>query len=295
MEETALPSYFGEWLKIRRKELDLTQAELSQRAGCSVPALRKIEAGERRPSKQLAELLARSLEIPPENQTTFIKVARGELSVERFSFPTRVPSQGYKPTLTPSRSPGNMPKMLTAFIGREPELSALCQLLIDPRCLLLTLTGPGGIGKTRLAIEVANCHKDLFLDGIWFVPLASLGSPELLIPTIAEALNFRFQELVKPYDQLLGYLREKRALLILDNVEHLLEGVGLFTEILESCPHVKLLVTSRERLNLRCEWVFEIQGLPAPSSDQVEHFEEYSSVALFLQSARHIQTGFEIG
>src|SRR5512143_1031956 len=88
MNEPALPAYFGEWLKGRRKELDLTQAELAQRAGCSVPALRKIEAGERRPSKQLAGLLAKSLEIPSEEQTTFIKVARGELNVDRLHFPS---------------------------------------------------------------------------------------------------------------------------------------------------------------------------------------------------------------
>ncbi len=84
MEETALPGYFGEWFKFRRKELDLTQAEVAQRAGCSVPALRKIEAGVRRPSKQLAGLLAKSLEIPTEDQIDFIKVARGELKLERL-------------------------------------------------------------------------------------------------------------------------------------------------------------------------------------------------------------------
>ncbi len=292
MEETAPPSYFGEWLKGRRKELDLTQAELAQRAGCSLPALRKIESGERRPSKQLAGLLARSLEIPSEDHTTFIKVARGELNVERLSPYARTPRVGYGPALIPNLNPGNLPGMLTPFIGREPELVAIGQLLHDPQCRLLTITGSGGIGKTRLAIEAASCQKDLFPDGTWFVPLAPLSSSEFLIPTIAEVLNFRFQDPVKPRDQLLGYLREKRALLILDNIEHLLDGVWLLPEILESSPQVKLLVTSRERLNLRSEWVFEIQGLPIPPSDQVEQFEEYSSVALFLQSAQRIRSGF---
>jgi predicted ATPase/transcriptional regulator with XRE-family HTH domain len=285
--------YFGEWLKFRRKELDLTQAELAQRAGCSVPALRKIEAGERRPSKQLAELLARSLEIPSEEQITFIKVARGELSVERLSVSPRTSDHGYRSASIPDLTRGNLPGMLTPFIGREPELAALSQLLGDPQCHLLTLTGAGGIGKTHLAIEVASRHRHLFPDGSWFVSLAPLRSPEFLIPTIAEALNFRFQDPVKPLDQLLGYLREKKALLILDNFEHLLDGVELVTEILKSSPQVKLLVTSRERLKLLSEWVFEIQGLPVPASDQAEHFEEYSSVALFLQSARRIQTDFK--
>ncbi len=292
MEETALPSYFGEWLKIRRKELDLTQVELAQRAGCSVPALRKIEAGERRPSKQLAELLARSLEIPSEEQITFIKVARGELSAERLQPSVRATPDLHRAPQHPGPFPGNLPGMLTAFIGREPELAALSQMLGDPQCRLLTLTGAGGIGKTRLAIEVASCHRDLFPDGSWFVSLTPLRSPEFLVPTIAEALNFRFQDPVKPLDQLLGYLREKKSLLILDNFEHLLDGAGLVTDILKSSPQIKLLVTSRERLNLLSEWVFEIRGLPVPASDQVEHFEEYSSVALFLQSARRIQADF---
>ncbi len=284
--------YFGEWLKFRRRELDLTQAELAQRAGCSVPALRKIEAGDRRPSKQLAELLARSLEIPSEEQITFIKVARGELSVERLSVSPRTSDHGYRSASIPDLTRGNLPGMLTPFIGREPELAALSQLLDDPQCRLLTLTGAGGIGKTHLAIEVASRRPDLFPDGSWFVSLAPLRSPEFLIPTIAEALNFRFQDPVKPLDQLLGYLREKKALLILDNFEHLLDGVELVTEILKSSPQVKLLVTSRERLKLLSEWVFEIQGLPVPASDQAEHFEEYSSVGLFLQSARRIQADF---
>jgi predicted ATPase/transcriptional regulator with XRE-family HTH domain/Tfp pilus assembly protein PilF len=284
---------FGEWLKDRRKKLDLTQAELAQRAGCSVPALRKIEAGERRPSKQLAGLLARSLEIPSEDQTTFIKVARGELNVERL-FPYALPPHfGYEPASKPHPSPGNLPGMLTPFLGRGPELAAIGQLLRDPQCRLLSITGPGGIGKTRLAIEVVDHHKDVFPDGIWFVSLAPLNSSEFLISAIADALDFRFQDPVKPHDQLLGYLRDKRALLILDNAEHLLDGIGLFTEILENSPQVKLLVTSRERLNLRSEWVFEIQGLPVPDSDQAEQFEGYSSVAIFLQTARRTRADFE--
>jgi predicted ATPase len=189
---------------------------------------------------------------------------------------------------------GNLPRALTPFIGREPEITALGQLLHDPQCSLLTIAGPGGIGKTRLAIEAAHQSEELFPDGIWFVSLAPLNSPTLIVPAIASALDFKFQDPSNPQSQLLRYLREKKALLVLDNAEHLLEGVGIFTEILEACPQVKLLVTSRERLNLLSEWVFEIQGLPVPSNDQVEQFEAYSSVALFLQSAQRIRVGLEL-
>ena len=294
IDDIDFPVSFCEWLKRRRKELDLTQAELAERASCSIFALRKIEAGDRRPSKQLAGLLAQALEIPPEDQQTFIKTARGELSIERLPSLERTPPRDSRPAFRSDPVSGNLPRPLTPFIGREPELDALNQLLCDPACSLLTIIGPGGIGKTRLAIEVATRQRDIFPDGVWFVPLAPLSSSEYLIPAIADALRFRFQNPATPQEQLLNYLHDKSALLVLDNVEHLLDGGGLFVEILKSSPQVKLLVTSRERVNLLSEWVFEIQGLPVPPSDQAEQIEEYSSAALFLQSVRRIQAGFEV-
>lgn len=293
-EDDPLLLCFGDWLRFRRKQIDLTQAELAARANCSVTAVRKIESSQRRPSKQLAGSLARALEISTEDQANFIKVARGELSVNRLFSYTRAEDNKFRPYLKRDPIPRNLPGMLTPFIGREPELAAVGQLLGDPHCRLLTLTGSGGVGKTRLAIEVARRHNEIFPDGTWFVPLAPLSSSEFLISTIADVLNFRFQDFEAPREQLLGYLHGINALLILDNVEHLLDGVMLFKEILELAPRIRLLTTSRERLNLQGEWVFEIQGLPVPPSDEVEKFEEYSSVALFIQSAQHVQAGFEL-
>jgi predicted ATPase len=121
-----------------------------------------------------------------------------------------------------------------------------------------------------------------------------LNSPALIVPTIADAVDFKFSDPTNHQAQLLRYLHRKRALLVLDNAEHLLDGVEVFTEILKHCPQVKLLVTSRERLNLLSEWVFEVQGLPVPANEQVEQMEAYSSVALFLQSARRVRAGFEL-
>jgi predicted ATPase/DNA-binding XRE family transcriptional regulator len=288
------PLSFGEWLKRRRKELDLTQAELAEHASCSVFTLRKIEAGLRRPSKQLAGLLAIQLEIPSEVQTTFIRVARGELNIERLGPTASIRSTGQSTGSIPSPPRISLPFQPTQLIGREAELTALAQLLQDPQCSLLTIAGLGGIGKTRLAVESARHSKELFPDGIWFVPLVSVYSPLQIVSAIAGVLDFKFQGPTNPQAQLLRYLHPKRALLVLDNAEHLLEGVEAFTEILKGCPQLKLLVTSRERLNLLSEWVFDLKGLPVPPNDQVEKFEAYSSVALFLQSARRVRAGFEM-
>lgn len=288
--EESFPMFFGEWVKHRRNELGLSQAELSSRACCSVFALRKIESGERKPSRQLSGFLAMALNIPPEGQTIFIKVARGELNTEKLAKLDHAPGQPAAPALAQF----NLPRALTPFIGREAELGALSQLLHNPHSRLITITGPGGIGKTRLAVEAAQKSTNSFPDGSWFVPLVSLNSPGLIIQAIASSVGFQIQDPTNPQAQLIRFLSGKRALVVLDNAEHLLEGAGTLAVILDQCPQVKLLVTSRERLNLLSEWVFEIQGLTVPPNDQAEHFEAYSAVDLFLQSARRLEASFNL-
>ena len=301
------PLTFGEWLNYRRKVLDLTQAELAERASCSVFTLRKIEAGLRRPSKQLAGLLAKQLEIPPEDQTTFIRVARGELNIERLGSAASIRSTAQSTASIPSLVRIKLPFQPTRLIGREAELAELGTLLAEPQCRLLTLTGPGGIGKTRLAIELASHQQTLFPGGVYYVPLDSLNSPKFIVPAIAEALGFSFSGASDPKEQLINHLalRARQALLlVLDNLEHLLfspagpdgkdETTLLLTELLQRLPNLKILVTSRERSNLQGEWVFTLHGLPVPLSDQVDSLEDYSAAALFLQRARQLEVGFEV-
>jgi predicted ATPase len=134
---------------------------------------------------------------------------------------------------------------------------------------LLTLTGLGGIGKTRLAVEAASANQKLFPDGVTFVPLAALTSPTFIVTAIIEALGLTLAGPQDPKKQLLNALRYQQ-LLVLDNAEHLLDEAGLFRELLEYAPRLKLLVTSTERLNLQGEWVFEIQGLPIPPDTSSE-------------------------
>ncbi len=285
---------FGAWVAKRRKTLDLTRKQLAQCAGCSVSALRKIEGDERRPSRQLAELLAGCLQIPSEERPTFLQVARGQLRVERLAAVGAAPAKAREPEDAPPEPVPRLPIPPAPLIGREAELATLARLLRDPQCRLLTLVGPGGIGKTRLAIAAASAQRELFSNGACFVPLVSLSSPRFIIPAIADALGFVFSGPLEPKAQLLNYMREKSLLLVLDNFEHLLEGGELLAELLQQAPAVKLLVTSRERLNLQGEWLFDLQGLPVPPLDQVDRAEEYSAVELFAQSARRVQAGFEL-
>jgi predicted ATPase/DNA-binding CsgD family transcriptional regulator len=181
-----------------------------------------------------------------------------------------------------------LPSYAIPFIGRAEELTQIASLLRDPNCCLLTLVGPGGIGKTRLALEAARLQLDAFDNGVHFVPLQPLTSPDFIIPAIAEAIHFQFYPSTEPKQQLLDYLREKSLLLVLDNFEHLVDGVDLLPEILEAAANVRLLVTSRERLHLREEWVFEVHGLSFPENGHSTALEDYSAAQLFVQSTRRM-------
>jgi len=289
------PSTFGEWLRQSRNELRLTRAQFAERVGCSIALLRKIEDGERRPSTQIAELMANCLNIPPAERSTFVNVARGASSVDRLaSLAKPIASPSVSSASTTLRT--NLPVLPTPLIGRQRDVEKLSQLLRDPHCRLLSLVGPGGIGKTRLAIETAAQVQDVFADGVYFVALASANAIRLIVPLIAEAIGFAFHPAspAEPKTQLFDYLREKQALLLTDNLEQLLAepGIEVLPELLAHAPQVKLLATSRESLGLQDEWVFEVQGLPVPESFFAEESAQNTSVELFLQRARRAHVGF---
>jgi len=177
------------------------------------------------------------------------------------------------------------------FLGREKELAEIAQILREPACRLLSLIGPGGIGKTRLALQIAVDNTSVFPNGIWFTPLVTVKSPELIASAIVDTLGLALEGEMDIRTQLFNHLRNRKALLILDNFEHLMGGSDLVVEILKRAPGVKVMITSSERLNLQLEWLYQVRGLNFPENEN-DAIEDYSAVQLFLQSARRSNASF---
>ncbi len=187
----------------------------------------------------------------------------------------------------------NLPLPRTSFVGRASELEAIDRLLDDPGCRLLTLVGPGGAGKTRLALEAAARRVDRYPHGVHFVPLAPVASPDFLAPALGESIQFAVDAVHSGFsaeEQLLDYLGERSTLLVLDNFEHLVEGSGFLSEVVERAPHVALLTTSRERLNVQSEWVFDVDGLGLAENGDGSA----SAMRLFVERATQVAPGLTL-
>jgi predicted ATPase/DNA-binding SARP family transcriptional activator len=195
-----------------------------------------------------------------------------------------------------SRPRHNLPAQSTPFIGREDELAAIQVLLSNSDCRLITLVGPGGSGKTRLALEAATMQKKRFEHGVFFVSLAPVRSVNTITTTIAEAIGFSFYKGSEPLQQLLNYIRQKIMLLILDNYEHLLEGAPIITEIITGSPNVQVLATSRIKLDLDGEHYFQVGGMSTPDSplEDITSASQFSAISLFLDCAHRLQPTFTL-
>jgi non-specific serine/threonine protein kinase len=185
---------------------------------------------------------------------------------------------------------------LTTFIGRENEISAIKQRLWTTR--LLTLSGPGGCGKTRLALRIAGDLLDAFSHGVWWIDLASLADPNLITPTIATALGLRAGASHASLEALIAYLRVKQTLLILDNCEHLIEACAqVIHALLQTCPDLYVMATSREVLNSGGEVVYAVPPMAAPhprETPSVEALPHYEAVRLFVDRADTALPGFTL-
>lgn len=273
---------FGVWLRKQRRALDLSRQAFADQVGCAEVTLRRIEAGTLKPSKELASILLERLGIPEAERPQWISFARG-LS----SFPLSSPPASNKPL-------SNLPAPITTFIGREKEQSEVIRLITKHR--LVTLTGPGGVGKTRLAIKVGEQVLGNYADGVWLVELAPLLDPTFVPRTAAIVIGLRDEPQRPVVDMLADYLSEKRMLIILDNCEHLLDACAQLADtLLKRCPSLKILATTREALGILGEAVYNVPSLELPNLQQlVEKFREYESVRLFEERAQLARMDFSL-
>ncbi len=271
---------FGEWLRHRRRELDLTQEALARQVGCARVTIRKLEADEMRPSKQLAELLAEQLGVPSAERETFVRFGRS----------------GMPASLVATAPRYNLPINPSSFIGRERELAAVKQVLNNSR--LVTLTGSGGIGKTRLALQAAGELLDAYQDGVWWVDLAPLMGDAPVPQAVAQVLGVRESPSQPLIEALKIFLRAKHLLLVLDNCEHLITACAQLVDILLThCTHLRILATSREGVGITGEVVYQVPALALPKPQRpmlTDALIEYEGIRLFVERARAVKSDFAL-
>ncbi|MBI5877174.1 MAG: AAA family ATPase [Chloroflexi bacterium] len=279
---------FGQWLKLRRKVLDLTQVELAELVGCSLIAVQKLEADDRRPSRQMAARIVDCLRVPEVEHEAFITFARSG----RWGAPPAGNAWG---AAFPHY--GNLPAPPTPLIGRGAELAAVRERLRAGATRLLTLVGPPGIGKTRLAIEAADGLSAEFGGRVCYVSLAPLQDASQVMPAIAHALGIATRVGIALGESIAVALRERRLLLLLDNCEHVLGAAAALAELLSACPRLTVLATSRAPLAVRAEQLWRVPPLavPADVSDMdAGAIVRYPAVALFVERLRAVNPGFTV-
>jgi predicted ATPase/DNA-binding XRE family transcriptional regulator len=269
---------FGAHLRGYREAAGLSQEELAQKAGLSANAVGQLERGERKhPYPHTVRSLADGLGLSEE---------------QRLALLASAPRRG-APAPTPIAQA--LPVPLTPLVGREHDLLTVRSLLEEGGARLVTLTGPGGVGKTRLALEVAGGTGDRYPDGIVFVALAPVSDSALLVSTVAQALGLREAGGRSVRELVHGYLGDRRLLLVLDNFEHLLGAAPEVTDLLASCPLLKVLATSRAPLRLRGEQEYPVEPLPVPRLVRIPALEDVvrvPSVRLLVDRARESSPGF---
>ncbi|MBF6613979.1 MAG: tetratricopeptide repeat protein [Chloroflexi bacterium] len=293
---------FGLWVKQRRKELGLTRSGLAQRISCSVQTIDKIEAGERRPSEHMAERLAECLQVDasgPQMQE-FVEYAR--LNCLSNETPPVSQSELGSPwqKLHGLRHPNNLPSPPNDFIGRQREVESASALMRRSGVRLLTLVGPAGVGKTRLALQVASSLIEDFPEGVFFVALSSITDPALVISAIARAVHISEVAGQPLLESVHAYLHDKQILLLLDNFEQVATAAPLVSQLLTSAPHLKVMVTSRVVLHIYGEHDFQVSPLALPGTEQegylsllpTECLAEYEAVRLFVERAQASKADF---
>jgi predicted ATPase/transcriptional regulator with XRE-family HTH domain len=264
----------------------LSEEALAEHAGVSVRAVSNLERGvHRTPRLETVRLLADALRLDAAERAALIAAAHPDPAVVTL------------PLAEPAPSSATVPLPLTRLIGREHEVSILCDVLTASDYRLVTLTGPGSVGKTRLALAVAAQLTERFADGVWIVELAPLADAALLPAAIAQVLGVRAHGSQPLIEVLATYLRAKSLLLVVDNFEHLVHGTPFVTQLLRAAPNVKVLATSRAPLRLHGEREVPVAPLAVPDlvrHEPVERVLQYDAVRLFVARAQDAVPGFTL-
>jgi predicted ATPase len=278
---------FGAWLRQKRRSLDLTQKAFADQIGCAEVTIRRLEADVYKPSNELALVLFEKLGIPEPERPDWVRFARG-----LTEYPQHISTSPVR------EQKNNLPIPLTSFIGREKEIETVKHLITSHDAgRLLTFTGAGGSGKTRLALEVATQLSDIFPDGVWFIELAPLTDPALVPQSLLTTLGLSEQAGRSALTIVSDFLQPKRVLLILDNCEHLIQACAQLAEsLLRACPALHILVTSREALGMAGETLYLVPTLttPDPAHANLVTLPHFEAVQLFVERAQTALPGFEL-
>ena len=294
MQQDGESASFGALLRVHRVSLGLTQEVLAERAGLSRRGIADLERGARSaPYRDTVERLASALALSDSQHQTFLNAARRSTAPRRQRLRLSESAVAALPSNRGAAPRHNLPVQPTSFVGRRSEQTRLAELLES--CPLVTLVGPGGVGKTRLALEVAASVTELFPDGVWLVELAPLsegGGSNLVPQTVAAVLGVQQHSGVDAATSLAAWLRSRRMLLVLDNCEHLVEACAQFaSQLVHTAPQLRVLATSREVLGIAGETLWRVSPLEVQSADN--SFES-EAIKLFCDRARAVAPGFEL-